>query len=265
MFKIELHSHCRMGSCDARVDEKQLVQLFIKNGYDGFVLSNHYDKTQLMKYSYPNYQDIGCSDYLNDFDECPFKKMDENDFTEEQLRRNYFMWLGSLKLASIIADRSGIKFFAGMEYTLDDGKTHIGILGLSIQDFEEEVLYPQRDINYLNDYVRRRGGILIQNHPFRRNPEIHTLVDGYECVNTKHDLEDVFSESEFNRKTGRLGIFTCGSDIHSEREVDRSYTLLKEEPANEKELAMLLRNGEYYNYIARNFSDLSEGYRLCLV
>lgn len=261
MFKVELHSHCRWGSCDGALNEREIVQLLKEFGYDGFVLSNHYDMVQLKKFLYKDYMNISCSDEQK----CPFKTTTSKyNATESELLSCYSTWLGSIKLAKSVADKVGIKCYAGMEYTLNNGN-HIGVIGCTIEDFEQEFVKPERDIHYITDYAHRHGAITVNNHPYRRSNEPEVFVDGYEIVNTKHDMLDVYTESGFNHKSGRLGLFVCGSDIHEKKHVGRSYTLFNDEPKDEKQLARFILSGKYYNYILKDLEDRSKGYMLCEV
>lgn len=264
MFRIELHSHARHGSCDSMFDEKELPRCLVKAGYNGFVISNHYDKRQLAKYLIDGYVNVRCSDYVNEHD-CPFERINLDSISEDKYRECYYQWLASVKLIILNSESCGIKCYCGMEYTLDDGG-HVGIIGLTVKDFEKDMILPNKDINYVWRYVTDRGGIVIQNHPFRHGKPVHAAVSGYECVSTKRsDMSDVYSECEFNNKSGRLGLFVCGGDVHSANEIGRCYTGMLKLPRNERELASILLSGRYYNYITNDFNDLSKGYRVCEV
>lgn len=262
MFKVELHAHARTGSCDSDFDEKSLVVALKRYGYDGFVLTNHYDKLQLMKYSVPDFMTVRCSDYImrGRREDCPFEKL-SLDVSGSELRKYYYKWIGSLRLAMAFAEKYGIRCFAGMEYKISTGE-HIAVLGCAIEDFESEYVRPEESIDYIYDYSHRHGGIVIQNHPLRhKEGKIQTKVDGYEYINTKHGVKDVVDKSRLNYKNKDNTIFVCGSDVHSENELGKVYTCFRMEPDDEIDLVQMLKLGVYENCVLKDIDNINSDYK----
>lgn len=237
MYKIELHSHCKSGSCDSMFNEEGLVKAL--SGFDGFVLSNHYDEHQLSK--------MKASWYCNGY--CPDCVVTDKRLKEEDFEKCYSRWLLSIEKCQQSAKNAGIKCYAGMEYSIVGA--HLGILGCTLDDFIKDPIYPGRDLEYVLQYAHRHGAIVIQNHPYRRGAPVKG-VDGYELWNTKHDRTDILIKGEFPY---RSNIYVCGEDIHYSRDIGKSYTEVERLPDDEKDLVRMLIAGEYVCYVAENLGE----------
>lgn len=257
MFKVELHTHSKFASCDAKMNVKDLVLSMKEKGIDGFVLSNHYNFMQVAKYLVNKYKEVNCSNYEYCYD-CPYLNT-VNNISKTDYKKLYNIWLEDIREAIKIGKEYNIHAYAGMEYTLYDG-THIEILGCTVEEFENNVIEPDKSIDELINYVRKFNGIVIQNHPKRSNTFIKE-VDGYECLNSKYSIIDMMGEEEFKDIYNvKDTILVCGGDIHSSREIGKSFVGFEYEPRDEKELVNMLKDRKYNNYIAESFSDLSFGY-----
>lgn len=237
MYKIELHSHCKAVSCDSMFNEEGLVKAL--SGFNGFVLSNHYNEQQLAKMKLSWY----CHGYCYNCD-ISNKRLGVEDF-----EKCYSRWLLSIEKCKHYAKLSGIMCYAGMEYSVEGG--HFGIIGCTLDDFINDPIYPGRDLTCVLNYAHKHGAIVIQNHPYRRGVPM-SGVDGYELWNTKHGKTDMLIKGEFPY---RSDIYVCGADIHHCHDIGKSYTEVERLPEDEKDLARMLMEGKYTCYVAENLED----------
>lgn len=246
MFKVEMHCHTYPASCDSHITPEALVRNAKEKGYNGIVVTNHFDMLQLAKFRKPLRQmcDWNCS-------KCITERTCTN-IPDIDSARCYDKWLSGISETRICGEKMGIKVFAGCEYSLSGHTSHISILGLTIEEMRHEQLQWLQPIEYLVDLKQRHPEILlICNHPDRNicNPNPYE-VDGFERFNTKNHenarcdhldiLKDMMSPEVLREK-----ILICGSDAHTDKEFGSSSILFEKELTDEKELCKELKAHRY--------------------
>lgn len=243
-YKIEFHAHSYPASCDSLLTTKQLLDNLKKNNYSGVVLSNHFDNHQLLKYNIYNCKEEKIYELCKG--ECGncFIKKDIINLKVE--KNNYCDWLNDIKQAKIYGEKIGIKVYVGCEYTLSHA--HVGLIGLTIEELESDILLPEQNDEYLMDYKKRHPNmIIIQNH-VNRDWDIlreKPLIDGYESINSKTIPQDKINILPFIKD--KLGsdyenyIYITGGDIHQEKHLNKESVNFTYLPENEQELSYILK------------------------
>ena len=224
MFRYETHCHTKYTSACSALDADTLVRLYLANGYDGAVVTDH---------------------FLNGN-----TTVDRSRPWEEQIDE---FFRGFERVAEAGA-REGFSVFFGFEYSylgtdfLTYGlsrewlKAHPGLLDLSVRA-------------YLS-LVRAAGALTVQAHPYREAEYIDHIrlypsdVDGIEAINAGR-----------NERCNRLGgilareyalLETGGSDLHAAAQPLLSGVETRERVQTLNELISRIRAGEAKPFLREN-------------
>ena len=210
---IDLHAHSALSRC-CKIDGKATLLVAKENGMDGFVLTNHYDRSYL----------------IND---------DKIEYAKRYINEFYYVKKCGLQL--------GMKVFFGVEVTLEKhNKVHVLLYGV-----EPEFLldYPDLYDYELKDLYKLAGdnnAILVQAHPFRNNRDVLldlSYLDGIEAnchtINEGPHLKLVSSIALENNK-----ILTCGGDFHNDSPRPKCGVYLPDFFVNINEVVSYLKNTE---------------------
>ncbi len=186
MYRYETHCHTLYTSACSRLDAVTLVRLFLENGYDGVVVTDHFlngnttvDRSQKWE-----------------------KQIDDFFIGYEKVRDE--------------GEKRGLKVFFGFEYSYRGTdflvygmgreflKAHPGLLSLGTRAFLS--------------LARESGALTVQAHPYREADYIDHIrlypsdAEGMETINAARDercnrLADILADEYALLKTG-------GSDIH---------------------------------------------------
>lgn len=227
MYKLEMHLHTIHNSHCGQAEPADIAHDYAKAGYNGIVVTNHFNRTDLFGYVA---QQFGSrlnvmTDYMHDYyelkDECA---------------------------------KYGIDVFFGLEaapdfctyYKYSPPYGEILVYGIT----PEELLRDGYDILNFSDrefyeWAEKNGCVLVVAHPFRSicTPLDYRYVHGIEIANL-HAYQNSHNEKaeEFCASLGLIS--TGGSDYHFEGG-EGGGILLKRAPENEKDLAAILKSGEY--------------------
>lgn len=182
---IDLHAHSALSKC-CKIDGKDALLVAIENGMDGFVLTNHYDRSYL----------------INE---------DKLEYANRYINEYYYVknW----------ADKLGVKAYFGVEVTMaKHNNVHILLYGVEpefLLEFPDLYDYHLKD---LYELAHKYNSILVQAHPFRDNRNVLqdlNYLDGIEanCHTIKEGphLQLVSNIAKENNK-----IITCGGDFHND-------------------------------------------------
>lgn len=253
MFKLEMHSHTFPSSCDSHLSAIELVDAAKANGYDGILITNHYDIAQIVKYAVPGLKK-SCKD---DCRVCRLRSEEVRTMLDTDQKQHIFnigtyVYWNDVEVAQEYGRAIGVRVYAGCEYTVA-GNTHISIIGLSREEFLALRIQPEQEMVELLKIRELYPNVLfIMNHPpHNRNTKVAMYVDGYELVNTKHNEYDVRDALEFMKKHAPSRdieemITICGGDIHKRSDLGKEYIELQYEPENEDELAEMLMSHRFH-------------------
>lgn len=220
MWKYDLHVHTKEVSPCGQMSIYEVVDAYMKSGYDGIWITNHFHKEFLeLTYSLEWKEKI-------DFYLKPIRDARES---QKNKKEDFFIGLGM-----------ELRF-------LSDPNDYL-IYGLS-----EELLYREAE-DWLNMDLKsfyekyRENLIIIQAHPNREDssyPADTNYLHGMEAINTspRHD-----SGNEKTQRTLILNpwmIPTAGSDSHRPEDIGRSGILTWEKIKEEKQFISLLKKREY--------------------
>ena len=210
MKLYDFHVHTSGISRCSRLSPEQLCRAILKDGLDGFVLTNHYA---------PRHVTLP-------FEEWLVKYQKEYEYTRE------------------VAKSMGLHTFFGIEVTID-GKDFL-IYGLdSSVLFESDGPLYDYSLAALSAFVHEKGGLLFHAHPFRGGgtPANASLLDGYE-VNCHPLYGENFSEQTHALAEQTHTLLTCGSDFHGDVYKAHCGVYLPDDVRTEEELGAYLKMGQ---------------------
>lgn len=189
-YLYETHCHTNVISFCGKISPKEIVELYVKNGYTGVFIADH---------------------FLNG--NCILSLKEEKDYKKQI--HGFFEGYRQVKECG----KGKLDVFPAFEYSYKG--TDILVYGL-----DEDKLINMPEILDLTtkqfiNYVKENGGITIQAHPFREAPYIDhirlfTNTTGVEIINTSmKEYVNNLSEFYFNEMNNiSPKIKTCGSDLH---------------------------------------------------
>lgn len=214
-YKIELHAHSSPVSKCSEISPKELVEFYIENGYDAFVLTNHFTPFLFENRSMKE----GIDFYLEDY----FKA------------KNY------------AKDR--IKVFLGAEIRFKENRNEFLIYGVNRDILQKVYDYFDKGVDAFRKEVKLDNSLFIQAHPFRENctPINPNLLEGVEVYNMHpgHNSKPALAV-DFANEFG-FKIKTVGSDFHHpiKGHIGIAYTRTSTLPRDSFDLVKILKDNEY--------------------
>lgn len=222
MYKYQMHIHTTPCSQCGRMTPEELCSALAKYGYQGGVITNHFyhGNSGIDRSESTSWQEF-VSAYEQNYLEC--KKE---------------------------AEKYGLDIIFSIEESVKPG-TEILCYGVT-----PKILYdnPQLIKGEMDEWIRvmrENGVVIIQAHPFREafyipepGPLPVDLIDGIEVVNFGHCPEMNQKAQEMAEQYPHL-IKTSSADAHACEKIPYGGILTSKRITNERELAELLRSGEY--------------------
>lgn len=185
MMLVDMHAHSSGISTCCRIPYDTVIERARETGVEGIVLTNHY-----------------VSSYVTD---DKYEEFAERYLEEYQKAKEY-------------GDSVGAKVFFGVEVTVEwDKNVHLLVYGVPhsfVTDHPRMCFYP---LETLYRTVHEYGGILVQAHPYRRQPRLQDLnyLDGVEIsCHPNHGSSCSDEVKKIAETNGKL--LTCGGDYHSD-------------------------------------------------
>lgn len=208
-----MHAHdCEVSPC-AVITAKELVDGYKEAGYDGIVITNHFDKGIM----------------------GPWGKT-----KEEQ----YQTYLRGYTLAKEEGDRVGLTVLLGMEIRLESGPEDFLVYGVTEKFIWEHMDICEYSQKELYEVCEKNNCVLVQAHPFREPCKIqdpaylHGVERNFNSGHNNHNEKlDVWLKEPGR---GRL-IVTKGSDCHSTQQIGLVDFVIDGEVKNSTELAQVLK------------------------
>ncbi len=223
-YKLEMHLHTAGNSVCAKVEPQAIAELYAAKGYDGVVVTNHFNRHIYNKY---------------------FEGGDKQD----KLTRFFKAY------REIEANPYGLDVFFGVEFALRDDHYHYAtnmqcaellVYGITPDEFIE---YADKIIDM--DYAEfkaladNKGWLVIQAHPYRTRTKLlpAEYVDGIEVYNANpRQRNRNYRARRLLRK--RRSAFTAGSDFHQPQDVGAAL-VFDAKPSDVKDLADKIRKGAF--------------------
>lgn len=188
-YKFETHCHtCEVSAC-ARRSAKEAVESYIEAGYDGIVITDHYNPEA-------------------------FKKA--NITTKDEMAEHFLKgYREALKAAN-----GKINIILGMEIRFYEKANDYLVYGITEEFIKKYPDMMEMGIEKFSDLAHENGMVIFQAHPFRNNMTIINpdWVDGYEVknCNPRHDSRNEIALM-WAKKFGKK--MSSGSDYHQKEDV----------------------------------------------
>lgn len=214
-FLIESHFHTAYSSACGKMYPEDAIPTYIKNGYSGIVVTDHY-----------------VEDFFIGWDKlCWADKVDK--LLEGYNRARHF------------CERKNFSVFLGMEIRFVGSCNDYLVYGM-----DEEFLYRNPYLNRMSvekfsRLCRDNGFYFGQAHPFREGctPANPDFLMGAEVYNGHPNHSNNNSAALLFAKQNNL-IMTAGSDFHEEAQLCRAGIYFDELPSNSKQLAEYILTGK---------------------
>lgn len=223
---IDLHAHSALSRC-CKIDGKDNLIVAKEFGMDGFVLTNHYDKSYL----------------IND---------DKIEYANRYINEYYYVKKCSIEL--------GIKCFFGIEVTMSKhNNCHVLVYGVSP---EWLVNYPNLydlEMSELYELVHKYNGIVVQAHPLRKNINVlldTKYLDGIELnshtINEGPHTEEILEIAKVNDL-----LVTSGGDFHNDAPRAKCGVYLPDDLNETMDIVDYLKNSVEYKMVVQESKDVS--------
>lgn len=207
MHIIDTHVHSVEGSPCGKVSSFEIVKLYKENGYDGIVLTNHFNAVI--------------------FERLRFAQMVS---WQDKIKGYLASYYEALRAGAQV----GLRVYLGIELMNNESQNEYLIYGVT-EDFllSHEYFYnkPMSEIRKIAD---ENNLLLIQAHPCRNNAYVmpSELIDGVEGFNGnfRHDSNNA-TALKIGKKMGK--IITSGSDFHEYADLGNGGVIFKSEPRND--------------------------------
>lgn len=224
MFRYEMHCHTLYSSLCSRLDAQTMIRLYLENGYDGIVVTDHFLNGNTTVSSGLSWQDRIDGFYKG------------------------------FELVKEEATKQGLKVFCGLEYS------YLGTDFLSYgQDKAFLKAHPEMmayDVRSWLAFMRSKGFLCVQAHPFREAGYIDHIrlypsdCEGIETPNSARDdrcnrLGEVLADEYGLLKIG-------GSDIHRADQKILSGVETSKEVFSLDELIFEIRSGGAKPFLKEN-------------
>jgi len=222
---FDLHVHTANISSCARSPYDEMVDSFIKAGYSGVVLTNHYNF-------------LYTKEYGGKYDKKDYPKI----FIEEFFK------------AKDYGKERGLEVLFGVEVAISLPKCPYAeflFYGLTPQEFLRYADMYEYDQKGLFEVANKENALLIQAHPFRSEqghmPHDPKLLHGVEINCHARFLRNEDKVTALANENNLL--ITCGSDYHVDFQAGSAGVDFFDKPKDEKDLANKIRRGEYKIFV----------------
>jgi len=224
-FLIETHSHTKEVSGCSGISAEKLVELYIKAGFDGLIITDHY---------FDGYLDAIKGDW------------------ESKAER----YLEGVHKAKKFGTEKGLKVYTGMEIGFVGSYNHYLVFGVTEKFIVDNKQLYKVGIEGFRRICDDNGLLLFQAHPFRGGmTRVDTnLLDGIEVFNG-HPEQSSHNEMALEHAILHNKKFMSGSDCHHAHHVGRGGIYLKKLPEDEKELSLLVKNDQYELKYTEDFAS----------
>ncbi len=212
---IDMHGHTAGISRCCRIDAREGIRQAVEAGFDGMVITNHYEAWYYTEESYDGW----IESYIAEWELC------------RELGREY-----------------GFRIFCGIEVSLAVvPNLHLLIYGADADFLRKYPHLCRRSLQELSQIVRENGCALIQAHPFRHGVGIQDtdLLDGVE-INCHPKYDGGHAQQILAAAGEKRLVVTVGCDYHADSARPAGGSIIPEQIRTDRELAQyLLSSGEF--------------------
>ena len=213
-YRIELHAHTKPVSPCSEIPPADLVKAYIDQGFDGVVITNHFN--------------------LGDMKGLP---------KEEGL--DYY--LSGYEEAKKAAEGTSLQVFLGTEIRFNEHANEFLIFGVDRLILSECYDYLDKGFTAYRENIKLPDSVLLQAHPFRdrmvrQEPE---LLDGIEVFNMHPGHNSRVAQAAKLAASVPNWIKTVGTDFHHPTHEGLCALRVKKMPKTSFDIAAILRSGDY--------------------
>jgi len=194
-FLIDPHVHTAETSHCGRVPAARLVELYVRAGYDGIIITDHYTR-----------------DFFNN----------GRTGAKQEWPAQIEAYMAGYRLAEQAGQAAGLKVFSGLELKFDGLPNDYLVYGLDEAFLLTHPELTALDLERFRALTSDREVLIVQAHPFRDgcSPAPARLLDGMEIYNgnPRHDSRNDRA-ARFARENRLLA--TAASDTHQPEDVAR--------------------------------------------
>lgn len=213
MIKLETHCHTFGTSSCADTDNKTLIEKFVKAGYKGIIVNNHFSPDTYARYM--------------------------NGETHEEKIDSFFGFYDEFKKE---CEKVGIRVFYGAEIRVKDSRVKGYGTEYAVIGFEKRVFYENPPLFTLSqeelfNLAEKEGAFMYQTHPFRTNVLAGNpkFLHGAEVFNGHyHHYNNNDLAREFCKENNLIGM--SGTDFHHKDQPITAGIYIPEEITDEKQL-----------------------------
>lgn len=232
-FRIDLHVHTRETSFCGKTKGQVVAELYKKAGYDGIVITDHYNKGFFRKFP---------------------KSMTWEEKIDHFLRGYHSTLEEGKKL--------GLKVFLGIEIKFNKSPREFLVYGIDeafLKKYPELYKLGIENFRKLVDGLAPTYSILIyQAHPFRPGltPVRPELIDGVEVYNgnPRQDSHNELALSFANKHNLKM---VSGSDFHRLPDLARGGIVLRQTIEEQSDFITALASGHNFQLITKSTTPLS--------
>ncbi len=219
-FRVDLHVHTRESSCCGRTAGRLVAELYKKAGYDGIVITDHYNQRFFRKYA----KNLPWSAQIDHF-------------------------LRGYRSARDEGEKIGLKVWLGIELKFTESPREFLIFGLDesfLKKYPELFKLGIKNFRNFSKQLPADEEILIyQAHPFRPGltPVAPELVDGIEVYNGNPRQNSNNTLAAAFARQHKLKMIS-GSDFHRLPDLGRGGVILSEPATDTQALIRILKENE---------------------
>lgn len=227
-YLLETHAHTKEVSTCGKMCAADVVENYIKAGYNGIVITDHMSLETYDSVYFNTHQDISWDNMVNDF----------------------LIGYNSAKEAA----KGRMDVFFGMELRVSIGQPEYNnndylVYGIT-PDILREMKHPYSyTLKNAVEFLHGHNCIVVQAHPFRNEMVITPpgIIDGVEVFNgsPRHDARNNIAELWADMFSL---IKTSGSDYHGEWSKIKGGIIFKSNIKDEKDLVEALKSKQYELY-----------------
>jgi len=224
-FRVDLHVHTRESSFCGRTAGRLVTQLYKKAGYDGIVITDHYNRRFFRKFP----RNLPWSTRIDQF------LQGYRSAREEGEKIGLKVWLG-IELKFTESPQEFLVF--GLDETFL--KKHPELFKMGIKNFR----------NFSKQLTTSEEILIYQAHPFRPglNPVAPELIDGIEVYNG-NPRQDSNNKLALNYARQHKLRMISGSDFHRLSDLGRGGVILPEAATDTRSLVRILKEDEQIRLI----------------
>lgn len=219
-YRIEMHAHTSPCSPCGTVAPDELVNIYLKLGYDAVVITNHF------------------SSGYGIFENSSFSK-DEN----------LALYMKDYEDACRAAEKKNIRILLGAELRFSENINDYLLYGADYEALHIAYDYLEEGLESYYKNGKPQNSLLLQAHPFRSgmtqvNPE---LLDGIETFNMHPGQNSAIGFAVKYANETAFAVTTAGTDFHDYSGHHQGLSALRTSvmPQDSFELADILRHGDY--------------------